>query len=173
MKLQPGIEQLIHHWGEMGSRWGISRSVAQTHALLYFSAKPMPADEIVEVLGIARSNVSLCLKELQSWGVIRVVHHKGDRRDHFESIQDVWRLFEVLLDERKRREVDPTLKMLRDVSVHLEEDKSVDAVSRQRVSEMKDCFEQMDAWFGEIRRLPLPLRVRLVKYAGRLRKWLE
>ena len=112
MKLNSVIEKLVLHWGEMGARWGISRMVAQIHALLYFSPKPMAADEIVETLGVARSHVSNSLKELQTWGVIKVVHVMGDRREHFQSIKDVWQLFEILLDERKRREIDPALEVL-------------------------------------------------------------
>ena len=121
MNLDPVIEKLVLHWGEMGARWGISRMVAQIHALLYFSPKPMTADEIVEALGVARSHVSNSLKDLQSWGVVKVVRVTGDRREHFQSIKDVWQLFEILLDERKRREMDPTLKMLRETQALLKD----------------------------------------------------
>ena len=161
------------HWGEMGSRWGISRMVAQIHALLYFSPKPMAADEIVDALGVARSHVSNSLKELQSWGVVRVVHVMGDRREHFQSIKDVWQLFEILLDERKRREMDPTLKMLRETQALLNDGAKVDVHTRERLKEMLGFFEMMDGWFGEIRRLPLPSRVKLVKWGTRVRGWLK
>src|SRR5262249_51775260 len=95
MKLTPVMEKFILHWGEMGTRWGINRTVAQVHALLYLSEKPLPADEISETLNVARSNVSNCLRELQSWGIVKVVHVMGDRRDHFESMKDVWEMFHV------------------------------------------------------------------------------
>ena len=160
------------HWGEMGSRWGISRMVAQIHALLYFSPKPMAADEIVDALGVARSHVSNSLKELQSWGVVRVVHVMGDRREHFQSIKDVWQLFEILLDERKRREVDPTLKTLRETQALLNDGAKVDTDTAGRVKEMLEFFEQMDGWFGEVRRMPLESRAKLVKWASKLRDWL-
>src|SRR5262252_7221918 len=104
-------QRFVLHWGEMGTRWGINRTVAQIHALLYLSPKPLHAEEIAETLSVARSNVSTSLSELQSWKIIKSVHVMGDRRDHYESVKDVWELFRVVLDERKRREVDPTLEM--------------------------------------------------------------
>jgi DNA-binding transcriptional regulator GbsR (MarR family) len=173
MNLNPVIEKLILHWGEMGSRWGISRMVAQIHALLYFSPKPLTADEIVEALGVARSHVSNSLHELQSWGVVKVVHVMGDRREHFQSIKDVWQLFEILLDERKRREMDPTLKTLRETQALLNDGTKVDAHTQERLKEMLEFFELMDGWFREVRRLPLESRVKLVKWGTRIRGWLK
>src|SRR5919206_582892 len=104
MKLSPIMQKFILHWGEMGSRWGINRTVAQIHALLYLSPKPLNAEEIAETLGVARSNVSTSLKELQAWGIVKLVHVVGDKRDHFESMKDVWEMFRIVLDERKKRE---------------------------------------------------------------------
>ena len=98
----------------MGTRWGINRTVAQVHALLYISPQPLNADEIVEALDVARSNVSTSLKELQGWGIVRLVHVQGDKRDHFESLKDVWEMFRIVMDERKKREFDPTMHMLRE-----------------------------------------------------------
>jgi len=164
---------MVLHWGEMGARWGISRTVAQIHALLYFSPKPMTADEIVAALGVVRSHVSNSLKELQSWGVVKGVHILGDRREHFESIEDVWQMFEILLDERKRREMDPTLKALREISAQLDAGKPIDAHTQQRLAEMLEFFELMDGWFGEVRRLPLSSRIKLVKLGAQIGKWLK
>src|SRR5207237_10111368 len=110
----PPIQEYILHWGEMGTRWRINRTVAQIHALLYLSPKPLTAEEIADLLSVARSNVSNSLKELQGWGIVRVVHVMGDRRDHFESMKDVWEMFQTVLDERKKREIDPTLALLRE-----------------------------------------------------------
>ena len=172
MTLDPVIQKMILHWGEMGARWGISRTVAQIHALLYFSPKPLTADEIVVALGVARSHVSNCLKELQSWGVVKIVHVFGDRREYFESIKDVWQMFEILLDERKRREMDPTLKALRETSAQMESGTAVDLHTRQRLAEMLAFFELMDGWFGEVRRLPLSSRVKLVRLGAQIGKWL-
>jgi DNA-binding transcriptional regulator GbsR (MarR family) len=173
MSLNPVIQKMVLHWGEMGARWGISRTVAQIHALLYFSPKPLTADEIVEALGVARSHVSNSLKELQTWGVVKGVHIMGDRREHFESIKDVWQMFEILLDERKRREMDPTLKTLRETSAQLKNGPSVDPHTKQRLAEMLEFFELMDGWFGDVRRLPLASRVKLVKLGGHVAKWLK
>jgi DNA-binding transcriptional regulator GbsR (MarR family) len=122
-KLSPAEQKFILHWGEMGTRWGINRTVAQIHALLFISPKPLPADQIVEALGVARSNVSNSLKELQGWGIVKITHVLGDRRDHFESMKDVWEMFRVVLDERKKREIDPTLAILRDCIAEAEKDK--------------------------------------------------
>src|SRR5678815_1007135 len=113
-QLSPVQQKFILHWGEMGTRWGINRTVAQIHALLDLAPQPLNAEQISETLGVARSNVSTSLKELQGWGIVKLVHVLGDKRDHFESMKDVWEMCRVVLDERKRREIDPTLKMLRD-----------------------------------------------------------
>ena len=172
MSLNPVIQKMVLHWGEMGARWGISRTVAQIHALLYFSPKPLTADEIVEALGVARSHISNSLKELQTWGVVKGVHIMGDRREYFESIKDVWQMFEILLDERKRREMDPTLKTLRETSAQLDAGTPVDPHTKQRLAEMLEFFELMDGWFGDVRRLPLASRVKLAKLGARLGKWL-
>src|SRR6476660_8537022 len=109
--LSPVQEKFVLHWGEMGTRWGINRTVAQIHALLYLSAEPLHAEEIARLLSVARSNVSSSLRELQGWGIVRIAHVLGDRRDHFESMKDVWEMFRTILDERKKRETDPTLHM--------------------------------------------------------------
>src|SRR5881628_1159381 len=115
MNALPPVEQkFVLHWGEMGTRWGINRTVAQIHALLYISPRPLNAEEIAETLGVARSNVSNSLKELQGWGIVKLVHVMGDRRDHFESLKDVWEMFRIVLDERKKREIDPSLSMLQE-----------------------------------------------------------
>src|SRR5436309_15153636 len=105
-------QKFILHWGEMGTRWGVNRTVAQIHALLLLSARPLPAEEIAETLSVARSNVSTSLRELQGWGIVRVVHVMGDRRDHFETLKDVWEIFRIVAEERKKREIDPTLRVL-------------------------------------------------------------
>src|SRR5215470_2262031 len=123
MRLTPIMERYILHWGEMGTRWGVNRSVAQIHALLYLSSTPLTAEEIADTLGLARSNVSNSLHELQGWGLISLTHLFGDRRDHFEAKTDLWELLLTIVEERKRREIDPTLAMLRQCMLEAEEDK--------------------------------------------------
>jgi DNA-binding transcriptional regulator GbsR (MarR family) len=127
----------------MGTRWGISRSVAQIHALLYIHPDPLPADVICDTLGLARSNVSNSVKELQGWGIVKVVHVFGDRRDHFESMTDVWEMFRVIFNERKKREADPTIDLLRDCMEKGEKADDFDDYTRERIEEMLDFFETM------------------------------
>src|SRR6186713_2595805 len=124
--LSPVQQKFILHWGEMGTRWGINRTVAQIHALLFISSKPINAEEIAATLDVARSNVSNNLKELQGWGIVKLVHVLGDKRDHFESMKDVWEMFRVVLDERKRREIDPTIAMLEECIADTGKEKDTD-----------------------------------------------
>src|SRR5512139_891487 len=131
--LSPVQQKFILHWGEMGTRWGINRTVAQIHALLFISQKPLNAEDIVQVLGVARSNVSNSLKELQGWGIVKRVHVMGDARDHFESLKDVWEMFRVVLDERKKREIDPTERLLHECIAEAERTKETDDYTRQRL----------------------------------------
>lgn len=146
MKLTPVMEKFILHWGEMGSRWGISRSVAQVHALLMLRAEPIPADEIAETLSVARSNVSTSIKELQGWGLIRVVHIFGDRREHFETMKDVWEMFIIVMKERKKREFDPTLATLRDCKQTAASSKADSAHTLARLKELIEFMELTSSW---------------------------
>ena len=158
MELTPLIQKFILHWGEMGTRWGINRTVAQIHALLYLSPKPLTAEEIADLLGVARSNVSNSLKELQGWGIVKVVHTMGDRRDHFESMKDVWEMFRVILDERKKREADQTLAMLRESVADAKKSGASDPYTRDRLNDMLQFFELMTSWYEQTRRMP-PVRL--------------
>ena len=169
--LSPVATKFILHWGEMGTRWGINRTVAQIHALLFLSPKPLNAEQLAEALSVARSNVSTSLRELQSWGVIKVVHVMGDRRDHFESIKDVWELFRVVLDERKRREVDPTLTILRDCVIEAEKAGGAETYARERLSDLLEFFETTTAWYGQIRRLPTAMMVKFIKMGDMMMKF--
>jgi DNA-binding transcriptional regulator GbsR (MarR family) len=137
----------------MGARWGINRTVAQIHALLYLSPRPMHAEEIAATLAVARSNVSNSLRELQGWGIVRVAHVLGDRRDHFESLKEVWQMFEIIIAERKRREVDPTLEMLRGCLVEQQQAKA-DNYTTERITAMLDFFETMTGFYSDLQRLP-------------------
>lgn len=151
----PAARKFVHHWGEMGTRWGINRTVARVHALLYVGARPIPADEISDILGIARSNVSTSLKELLGWRIVRLVHVEGDRRDHFESLGDVWEMFRIILEERKRREVDPTLVLLRECVEEARAGGTSDAATRERIAKMLEFFETAEASYRQMSGLPL------------------
>lgn len=146
MKLTPVTERFILHWGEMGWRWGINRSVAQVHALLMLSPKPMPADEISETLEVARSNVSTSLKELQGWGLVRTVHVFGDRREHFETLRDVWEMFLVIMRERKKRELDPTLATLRELADEAKRGKADSDYTAARLRELIEFITLSASW---------------------------
>jgi DNA-binding transcriptional regulator GbsR (MarR family) len=146
MKLTPAMEKFILHWGEMGWRWGINRSVAQVHALLMLSPKPIPAEEIGETLNVARSNVSTSLKELQGWGLIRVVHLFGDRREHFETLKDIWEMFLIIMRERKKREIDPTLAALRECVTTAETNKADSDYTAKKLKELIEFMELTSSW---------------------------
>ncbi len=170
--LSPVEQRFILHWGEMGTRWGVNRTVAQVHALLYLSAQPLPADEIAQTLSVARSNVSTSLRELQSWGIVRVVHVLGDRRDHFESSKDVWEMFRTILEERKQRELDPTLRVLRECLVELDRDGARARETRERIADMLAFLTTMTTLYDEVRLLPLTAMKGLAKLRGKLRRLL-
>ncbi len=170
--LTPIQQKFILHWGEMGTRWGINRTVAQIHALLYISEEALSAEEIVALLEVARSNVSNSLRELQSWGIVRVVHKIGDRRDHFESMRDVWEMFRVILEERRKREIEPTLAMLRECAAEMEGDKSADPVTKERLAGLLDFFETTAVWYEQIRRVPTKVGVGLLRQGDRILKTL-
>ncbi|MDE0738018.1 MAG: MarR family transcriptional regulator [Planctomycetota bacterium] len=152
-ELSPVHKKFILHWGEMGTRWGISRTVAQIHALLYISPEPLTAEEITTTLSVARSNVSISIKELQSWGLVKISHVIGDRRDHFETMKDVWEMFRVVMDERKRREVDPTIAMLEECMEEMKESPDSDSHTRERLEALCDFFTTAHDWYQQTSRL--------------------
>ncbi len=171
-RLSSVAQKYILHWGEMGTRWGINRTVAQICALLYLSPTPMSAEEIAATLSVARSNVSTSLRELQSWGVVKVVHVLGDRRDHFESLKDVWEMFRVVMEERKRREVDPTVEVLQQCLAEATKGDSTDAHTKERIRAMLDFFETMTSLYEQVRSVPTSALVKLLRSGVRLRKLL-
>ena len=166
--LSPARQKFILHWGEMGPKWGVNRSVAQIHALLFLSKEPLTAEAIADALSLARSNVSTSLKELLGWRIVRLVHVMGDRRDHFESLQDVWEMFQIVLDERKRREIDPTTRILRECIEQVGSDAHVKA----RLEAMLGFFETMSSWYQQVRRLPKGAMMRFVKMGRKVQKLL-
>lgn len=172
MKLSPIQEKFVLHWGEMGTRWGINRSVAQIHALLYIAPKPLPAEEIAETLAVARSNVSNSLRELQGWQIVKMVHVLDDKRDHFESVRDVWELFRIVLDERKRREVDPTLAMLEECLAEAGKERHPDPGTVERLRALHRCFHTATTWYAQVSRLPTSALVKLFSAGDKLLKGL-
>src|SRR5262245_20940547 len=153
-EMAPAVRKFILHWGEMGTRWGINRTVAQIHALLYLSPEPLPAEEIARLLSVARSNVSSSLRELQGWGIVRIAHVLGDRRDHFESLKDVWKMFQIILEERKRRELAPTIAMLKACEAELQQANPADSYTAGRIAEMTGFFETTTSLYREFNKLP-------------------
>ena len=170
--LTPIVTKFVLHWGELGTRWGVNRTVAQVHALLFVSPRPLHAEDIAQTLSVARSNVSTSLRELQGWGIVRVVHVMGDRRDHFESIADVWELYRRVLDERKRREIDPTLSVLRECVIDAEKSGPEDKYARERIGQLLHFFETMTAWYEQVKRLPTPTLLKMARLGEKLRKLL-
>jgi DNA-binding transcriptional regulator GbsR (MarR family) len=171
-KLTPLAQKFILHFGEMGSRWGINRTVGQMYALLYVLGKPLNADEIAEHLQFSRSNVSMGLKELQSWRLVKLLHQPGDRREYFEPPKDVWDIFKALLEERRRREVEPTLSMLRDALLEAPSTEA-DIVAQQRMREMYDLIELSSSWFDDVQRLSPETLTSLMKMGATVGKLLD
>jgi len=170
MKMTPAVEQYVLHWGEMGTRWGTNRTVAQIQALLYLSPKPLRADEIVDLLSVARSNVSTSIRELQSYQLVRMTHVLGDRRDYFESLHDVWELFRVIIEQRKQRELNPTLAMLKSCAADVDLEKETDAITKERIHNMLEFVASTSAWYEEISDVPTSTLTKLMKLGKRITK---
>ena len=172
-ELTPFIRNFILHWGELGTKWGINRTVAQIHAYLFISEEPKNAEDICTDLGVARSNASNSLKELQNWGIVKVVHLPGDRRDHFESMKDVYEMFRVIADERKRREVDPALRMLRECSAEADAaEDTKELYAKQKLDELYEFFELFTDFYHAMEKLPTKSAVKAAKMGDKLIKTL-
>ena len=169
--LSAGQQKFVLHWGELGTRWGLNRTVAQIHGLLYVSPAPLPADRIAELLSVARSNVSTSLRELQGWGLVRVIHVIGDRRDHFDTIHDVWEMFTIVVEERKRREIDPTIAVLRECAEEMDHKTPEDKEARKRIRELLGFFEQTTSVYDEFKGLPGGVLRQLWKLKGNLKRF--
>lgn len=172
MQLSPLVQRFVLHFGEMGNRWGINRTVGQIYALLFTSARPLNADEIAESLGFSRSNVSIGLKELDSWNLVRLSHLPGDRRDYYSAPDDVWAIFRTLAEERRRREIDPTLSMLREVQLESAATAG-DRHAQQRMKEMYDLISLVTGWFGDIQKLDVATLEKLMRLGSRVTKLVE
>lgn len=170
--LPPIARKFILHWGEMGVRWGINRTMAQIHALLFLSERPLHAEEICAALKLARSNVSVALRELQAWGIVKLVHLAGDRRDHFESLKDVFEMFRIIANERRRREIDPTLRLINDCLDEGGKPKSGEAYVRERLEAMKEFFELSTTFASQLERLPTGSLVKVARMGDKALKLL-
>ena len=168
MNMTPAVEKYVLHWGEMGTRWGTNRTVAQIHALLYLSPEPLRADQIVDLLSVARSNVSTSIRELQGYGLVRMTHVLGDRRDYFESLHDVWELFRVIMEQRKQRELNPTLSMLKDCADDLAGETDTDPVTKQRILDMLEFVQTTSNWYEDIKDIPTSTLTKLMKLGKRI-----
>lgn len=171
--LSPVEQKFVLHWGEMSARWGINRTVAQVHALLFLAPEPLNAEAIQQKLGVARSNVSTSLRELQGWGIVKLIHLPGDRRDHFETKKDVWELFRCVLDERKKREVDPTLAVLRECLEEASKDEATRQYSEDRLRDLHDFFDTTSKWYTQFRTWPISAVTKLARLGDRALKLLK
>lgn len=171
MELSPATQNFILHWGEMGAKWGVNRSVAQIHALLHVMPDPMTAEEISETLNLARSNVSNGLKELQAWKLVKVSRQLGDRRDHFTSVRDMFDLVTVVIEGRREREYAPTLAALEEVAREAEKDGTPKDI-RGRINETLETMQMFDAWYRDVERLPRAVQLSALKLGARIARFL-
>ena len=167
--LPPLNRQFVAHFGEMGSRWGINRTVGQIYALIFLSPQALNADEIAETLEFSRSNVSMGLKELQSWRLVKLLHRTGDRREYFEAPSDVWEIFRVLAEERRRREIEPTLTMLRNALLE-EPGSDAERHALQRMREMHELIDRLVTWFDDVQKLSPQTAMQLMGMGAKVTK---
>jgi DNA-binding transcriptional regulator GbsR (MarR family) len=172
VKLSPLVQSFVLHFGEMGSRWGINRTVGQIYAMLFVSDRPLNADDLVDLLGLSRGGVSMGLKELQSWNLVHLRHLPNDRRDHFTTPDDVWAIMRTLVEERKKREIDPTLTTLRDLLMAAPQS-DADVHAQARMAAMHDQIELLTTWYADIQKLETERLVQLLSLGSRIAKALE
>jgi DNA-binding transcriptional regulator GbsR (MarR family) len=170
MDLTPATEKFVAWWGEMGSKWGVNRTVAEIHALFYLSHEPLNAEDIAAALSFSRSNVSASLRELENWGLITPVHFRGDRKQYYEAIKEPWEMFRVILEERKRREIDPTVVTLRACLAEAAESSPGDAYTQERLRDALEFFEIMIPLYDELRRMPRGPIQNLAKLTAKIRE---
>jgi DNA-binding transcriptional regulator GbsR (MarR family) len=170
MTLTPLQQEFVLHFGEMGSRWGINRTVGQIYALLFISSKPLNAEQITDALAISRSNTSMGLKELQSWNLVRLKHFQGDRRDYFTTPEDLWEIVRILVAERKKREIDPPLTKLRELEMA---GPAGDNYAEARIAELRELIETMTGFYAEMDKLETERLVKLMTMGQRIAGFIE
>lgn len=168
----PEALEFILLWGEMGTHWGVNRSVSQVHALLYLSRDPLHAEDICEMLGLARSNVSTALKELQSYNIVRRTHVSGDRRDHFIAETELWDMFMAIVAERKRREIDPVIVRLDDINRRLSHRDDAPNHVRERIGRMQQFIARLTDWYSEVRTINRPTLVAIMRLGKRIARFI-
>ncbi len=171
MNLTPAMQNFILHWGDMGQKWGVNRSVAQVHALLHVAPEPMTAEDICDTLNLARSNVSNALKELQGWKLVKPQRKLGDRRDHFTSVRDMFDLVTLVVEGRREREYAPTLAALREVQKEAEADATPNKV-KARINETLDTMQMFDDWYRDMARIPRGVQLSIIKLGSRIARFL-
>jgi DNA-binding transcriptional regulator GbsR (MarR family) len=167
-RLSPAMSKVMLHWGEMGARWSVNRSVAQIHALLWLVGRPLTAEDIADTLSIARSNVSTSLDELQAFRLVSLVHVVGDRRNRYQAKTDPWDIVRTIIDERKKREIDPTLELLRSISANANADNETPADVKRRIVEMASFIERMTGWYEQMKNVPRPMLERMIRLGTRI-----
>ena len=170
--LPPAVTRFVLHWGDLGSQWGVNRSVAQIHALLYLSEQPLTAEMIADQLGLARSNVSNSIKELLNWGLIHRVPVLGDRRDHFAAETDIWEIVTRIAKGRKAREIDPAEAALRACTGEAERDPEISHIAKQRLNAMLDFVTTMSRWHDEMLQVPKSTLMTLIKMGAKVTRFL-
>lgn len=168
VELTPAAKKFVLHWGEMGQAWGINRTMAQVHALLFVAPESLDAEEISRLLDVSRSNVSTSLRELITWGVVRRVHIIGDRRDRFEALKDVMETFRVIMAERKRREMDPTIALLEHCVAEAKEGGASESYTQSQLDQMLEFTKMLTAWYSQIDRLSTPSLLRLFRAGAKI-----
>ncbi len=171
MDLSPNLSRFVLHWGEMGARWGVNRTVAQIHALLYITGRPMHAEEIADTLDVARSNVSNSIRELQGWNLVKLVHLSGDRRDHFETSTQVWELLRTIVRERQRREIAPTIEVLRSLLADPGIGKEP-TEAKLRMRETLELLETLTSWSDEMLKLDTQTLTKVLKLGAKIKRLL-
>jgi DNA-binding transcriptional regulator GbsR (MarR family) len=167
-RLPLAVQEFVLRWGDMGSQWGVNRSVAQIQALLYLSDRPLTAEDIAEQLGLARSNVSNSIRELITWKLVRRVPVLGDRRDHYEAEADLWQILTRIAQGRKEREIDPAVAAIHKAVAAADADPAVGKVARARLHEMRAFLTTMDNWFDQMLTVPPGTLMRLIKLGARV-----
>ncbi len=172
MELTESTRTFVLHWGEMGTRWGVNRTVAQVHALLYLSPDPMTAETIADTLAVARSNVSNSLHELQNWELVQVTHRIGDRRDYFKTSHDVWELFTTVVEQRIAREIEPTLTMLHRCAAEARKEKATPPETRERIVAIETFLSELHGWFTQMKTVPPASLRTLLRLGTGVTRWL-